>query len=991
MKLHSFLTLLAAFALTTTLPVDAKADSSAKSSKTKKKKVKSKKKKDKADEKKSGKKGKKAKKEKNQKSQAFCPPVRLIPYKPVSADAKAKAVAELERRNIKPEAYMNRLSECVKGYSDSDTELVGLLSMAGADLGEKNWVEVLKHNGFAEGRLRRMVFFPGFDVNKADEKGKSMLESAAESRQMEKLQLMLAAPGANVKNPRLLEAALKESWRSPGWIEGANLLLGIPGIDTSAVPPILLAVMKNDEAELKRLLKEDGADVNVEMAGKATPLMWAAACGYHGCLKALLAAPGIDVNKEVGGDTALSVAAYHKQSAAVKMLLAADGIDVNKGSVLQRVTEDGDAACLAAILKAPGLDLSQTDIVHSIVDQQSIEYVDKDMLKVAVNAPGVKVGEKSLECLYNRRSFSEITRILLDAPQVDMGKLSPLSLAASAGDAERVKTLLADESIDINKGADNRSPLFFALYTGNNDIARMILQSPRLKLEVGNSQEVGIALSTGDDEIIELVLKKSPEKVLAGVWGSFSSLNCKNPEKCVKLVLDAVRKTGESPDKLQDAVFTAAQRGDARYLKALLAIPGIDVNKKNREDKTALMVACSHGHADCVKTLLEMPGIDITYEKKSHGTAFTMAAEHGATECAKLLVNRPGVNVNERNVLSHCAGIGCTDCVELLLKAPGIKVNNGEPLKRALNEGNVEIIKLLLEHPEVNKGCCPPLIQTMIGGNVEEIKKQIASAGADVNKADANGRTPMSWAIRLGQTEVLKELMAAKDIRFDAAEMARLAMKQGKTEIAQMMLTAPGVKVAQVDEYGVRLVDAAKQSGSAELMKVVLALPGADAGGFSPLELAIATDDAARMKSLLKARRQDANVSDCGMGWRPLALAAYMGSTECLKALLEMPGIDVNKPGYPAGYASHDTPALYCAALKNHPEAVKLLLAAPGIDVNADAPLAAAIEGNSLECLKLLLAAPGIDVKASRYHGGSALDYSCSPEMKQLLMKAAAR
>jgi len=249
----------------------------------------------------------------------------------------------------------------------------------------------------------------------------------------------------------------------------------------------------------------------------------------------------------------------------------------------------------------------------------------------------------------------------------------------------------------------------------------------------------------------------------------------------------------------------------------------------------------------------------------------------------------------------------------------------------------------------------------------------------------------LTWAVRLGQTEVLKELMAAKDIRFDAAEMARLAMKQGKTEIAQMMLTAPGVKVAQVDEYGVRLVDAAKQSGSAELMKVVLALPGADAGGFSPLELAIAIDDAARMKSLLKARRQDANVSDCGMGWRPLALAAYMGSTECLKALLEMPGIDVNKPGYPAGYAFHDTPALYCAALKNHPEAVKLLLAAPGIDVNAGAPLTAAIEGNSLECLKLLLAAPGIDVKARRYHGGSAFDYSCSPEMKQLLMKAAAR
>ena len=63
-------------------------------------------------------------------------------------------------------------------------------------------------------------------------------------------------------------------------------------------------------------------------------------------------------------------------------------------------------------------------------------------------------------------------------------------------------------------------------------------------------------------------------------------------------------------------------------------------------------------------------------------------------------------------------------------------------------------------------------------------------------------------------------------------------------------------------------------------------------------------------------------------GRSPLYKAAWNGRTECVRALLSMPNINVNqadKYGY--------TP-LYQAACSNHTECVKLLLAAPGIDVN---------------------------------------------------------
>mgnify|MGYP000324203701 CR=1 FL=1 len=55
----------------------------------------------------------------------------------------------------------------------------------------------------------------------------------------------------------------------------------------------------------------------------------------------------------------------------------------------------------------------------------------------------------------------------------------------------------------------------------------------------------------------------------------------------------------------------AAEKGNLSLVRALLAVPAIDVNLVTDSGHTPLMLAAYYGHLDIVQALLAMPGIDI--------------------------------------------------------------------------------------------------------------------------------------------------------------------------------------------------------------------------------------------------------------------------------------------------------------------------------------------------------------------------------------------
>ena len=79
--------------------------------------------------------------------------------------------------------------------------------------------------------------------------------------------------------------------------------------------------------------------------------------------------------------------------------------------------------------------------------------------------------------------------------------------------------------------------------------------------------------------------------------------------------------------------MVAARKGHTEVVKALLAVPGVDVNKAEEDGWTAIMGPAWNGHTEVVRALLAMPGIDVN-KRATDGwakgkTALGLALHHG--------------------------------------------------------------------------------------------------------------------------------------------------------------------------------------------------------------------------------------------------------------------------------------------------------------------------------------------------------------------------
>ncbi|NGX32529.1 MAG: Phosphocholine transferase AnkX [Candidatus Anoxychlamydiales bacterium] len=131
--------------------------------------------------------------------------------------------------------------------------------------------------------------------------------------------------------------------------------------------------------------------------------------------------------------------------------------------------------------------------------------------------------------------------------------------------------------------------------------------------------------------------------------------------------------------------------------------------------------------------------------------------------------------------------------------------------------------------------------------------------------------------------------------------------------------------------------------------------------GMTPLMLPV--------EIILELRAANLNSTEDVRGWTALTLAAYMGYTKTVQALVSMEGIDVNERSY------FGKTALMYAAAKGHTESVQALVSMDGIDVNKrtdsgkTALMFAVILGHA-ETVDVLLQHPQIDINITDKHNG---------------------
>uniref|UniRef100_A0A8B9VQL0 Kinase D interacting substrate 220 n=1 Tax=Anas zonorhyncha TaxID=75864 RepID=A0A8B9VQL0_9AVES len=270
----------------------------------------------------------------------------------------------------------------------------------------------------------------------------------------------------------------------------------------------------------------------------------------------------------------------------------------------------------------------------------------------------------------------------------------------------------------------------------------------------------------------------------------------------LKALLEKCRDVDERNENGQTPLMLAAEQGNLEIVQELLK-KGANCNLEDADNWTALISAAKEGHAAIVAELLNY-NVNLEHRDLGGWTALMWASYKGRTEVAKLLLEK-GANPNITGMqysvypIIWAAGRGHSDIVHLLLQY-GAKVNCSDkygttPLVWAARKGHLECVKYLLQ------------------------------MGADVDQEGANSMTALIVAVKGGYTDSVKEILKRNpNVNLtdkDGNTALMIASKEGHTEIVQDLLDA-GTYVNIPDRSGDTVLIGAVRGGHVEIVRALL-------------------------------------------------------------------------------------------------------------------------------------------------------------------------
>jgi ankyrin repeat protein len=221
-------------------------------------------------------------------------------------------------------------------------------------------------------------------------------------------------------------------------------------------------------------------------------------------------------------------------------------------------------------------------------------------------------------------------------------------------------------------------------------------------------------------------------------------------------------------------LWLAATNGDLNGVKTAID-QGVDINAKDSDGRTAMVLASRAGHAAIVQLLMSK-GAQFEAKDAEGLTALMCASAQGSVEIVKLLL-ASGADLNARTrddgtALTAAVTSGNIEIVGLLL-SKGADINakargGTTPLMVVALIGQAEMARFLIQNgAEVNaksQDGVTPLMFAAESCNVE-IAKILLDNGADVNAKDSDGKTALDAATKTRRDDMIKLLKEAKTIK----------------------------------------------------------------------------------------------------------------------------------------------------------------------------------------------------------------------------------
>ncbi|MCP4451593.1 MAG: hypothetical protein GY809_09045 [Planctomycetes bacterium] len=512
---------------------------------------------------------------------------------------------------------------------------------------------------------------------------------------------------------------------------------------------------------------------------------------------------------------------------------------------------------------------------------------------------------------------------------------------------------LTENGADINtRDSRGRTVLGFAAYLGYDAIVRILLENgAEVDIRYRRTQETPLiaACQEGRAGVVKLLLDHGADVNAQRTDGenALHMATWNEHADVVRILLPYNPTPNMRGPRVKTLLMWACEKNNLELFEALLELP-VDVNAKNNQGSTALIVASLVGNSRMVAELL-FRGADVHVKASDSGysgqTALMAASLFGDPEVAKQVlsqsVGRAGMtqaNVEGLSALDFAPVKSRLRVIQLLLDA-GAHVNQQRSdgvtsLIIASQGGNIDVVKTLLDggadvNLRANDGGTA-LIPASASGHAA-IVALLLENGADV-RAKRKGSTALIEASFNDHTDVVRILLIHGldvDARSDTGLTALMAAcGKGHIDTARALIEL-GANVNLKGHMDKTALMTASFEGRAEMVRLLVT---------SGAKVNVVTSDGKTslltgshqghldvVKALLNAGAEGDTKDQ--LGRTALMEAAFLGHADIVRQLIEH-GADVNLADKKKGTA------LIFAAMRGHVEAVEIILSKT-VDVNA--------------------------------------------------------